>query len=142
MRLERGLPIDEIAGRLALSRSTIYHWVRDLPIERPRFNAGQKRGADAVRAKWRLLREQAYARGVAEFESLQEEPTFRDFVCMYIGEGYKRSRNSVAICNSDPAVVRLGAEWLSRCSSRKLDYTIQFHADQDLAELTRFWADT
>lgn len=35
MRTERRLTIDEIAERLALSRSTIYHWLRDLPpIER------------------------------------------------------------------------------------------------------------
>ena len=32
MRVERQLTIDELAERLALSRSTIYYWVRDLPI--------------------------------------------------------------------------------------------------------------
>ncbi len=32
MRIERKLTIDELAERLALSRSTIYYWVRDLPI--------------------------------------------------------------------------------------------------------------
>jgi predicted transcriptional regulator len=31
MRIERQLTIDELAERLALSRSTIYYWVRDLP---------------------------------------------------------------------------------------------------------------
>jgi hypothetical protein len=32
MRIERKLTIDELVERLALSRSTIYYWVRDLPI--------------------------------------------------------------------------------------------------------------
>jgi hypothetical protein len=32
MRLQRKLSIDELAERLALPRSTIYYWVRDLPI--------------------------------------------------------------------------------------------------------------
>jgi len=32
LRKERKLTIDELAERLALSRSTIYYWVRDLPI--------------------------------------------------------------------------------------------------------------
>jgi AcrR family transcriptional regulator len=143
LRTERRLTIDQIAERLAISRSTIYHWVRDLPveIERPRLNAGQGRGAARMSEKHRLLREEAYAAGVAEFDSLCEDPTFRDFVCMYIGEGYKRSRNTVAICNSDPAVVRLGADWIRHQSCRKIDYAIQFHADQDLVELVRFWAD-
>ena len=33
---------------------------------------------------------------------------------MYIGEGYKRSRNRVSIGNSDPAVVRLANSWIRR----------------------------
>ena len=32
MRIERRLTIDELAERLALPRTTIYYWVRDLPI--------------------------------------------------------------------------------------------------------------
>jgi hypothetical protein len=31
MRVERRLTIDELAERLALPRTTIYYWVRDLP---------------------------------------------------------------------------------------------------------------
>jgi transposase len=47
LRTERRLTIDEIAERLALSRTTIYHWVRDLaPIERSGrpATAGQLKG--------------------------------------------------------------------------------------------------
>lgn len=32
LRVERQLTIDQLAERLALSRSTVYYWVRDLPI--------------------------------------------------------------------------------------------------------------
>ena len=142
MRADRRLTIDQIAERLALSRSTIYCWVRDMPIERPRFNAGQKRGAAAMQERFRLLREEAYEEGLAEFDRLSLDPTFRDFVCMYIGEGTKRQRGTVAICNSDPSVVLLGAHWIRRLSRSKLDYQLQFHADQDLVELVRFWATT
>ena len=45
LRTERKLTIDELAERLALSRSTIYYWVRDLPIDHAgRANAGQRKG--------------------------------------------------------------------------------------------------
>jgi hypothetical protein len=37
-------------------------------------------------------------------------------------------------------VVLLGAAWLRRFSRSKLDLRLQFHADQDLVELVRFWA--
>jgi excisionase family DNA binding protein len=32
LRIEKKLTIDELADRLAVSRTTIYYWVRDLPI--------------------------------------------------------------------------------------------------------------
>jgi hypothetical protein len=140
LRSNQALTIDQIGLRLALPRSTVYSWVRDLPIERPRVNAGQKRGAAAMQARFRLLREEAYEEGRREFAALARDPTFRDFVCMYIGEGTKRQRATVAICNSDPAVVILGAEWIRRFSKRKLDYQLQFHVDQDPRALAGFWA--
>jgi hypothetical protein len=47
-----------------------------------------------MRARYREAREAAYAAGRAEFTYLAAEATFRDFVCLYIAEGYKRGRNS------------------------------------------------
>ncbi len=141
MRTQRGLTIDQISERLALSRSTVYGWVRDLPAIERKWNPGQERASLAMQEKHRLLREGAYAEGLEEFDRLSRDPTFRDFVCMYLGEGTKRARGTVGICNSDPAVVLLGAQWIRRLSRRKLDFQLQFHADQDVIELVRFWAE-
>lgn len=145
MRRDRGMTIDELSDRLGLSRSTIYHWVRDLPVERKDFNStplARARGvaAHANRTKHARLRAEAYERGRAEFADLAKEPTFTDFVCMYIGEGYKRSRHTVSICNSDPAVVKLGDHWIRRFGKNPVRYSVQYHADQDLAELQAHWA--
>jgi len=84
-------------------------------------------------------RQAAYAAGLAEFPSLIAEPLFRDFICMYIGEGYKRSRNRVSIGNSDPAVVRLANFWIRRFARNPVTYWLQHHADQDIEELRVFW---
>src|SRR3954447_19824173 len=85
LRVERRMTIDEIAERLALSRTTVFHWVRDLPIERKGrpSTAGQLKGSLAMQRKSRLLREDAYAEGLASFGALAQDPTFRDFVCLY-----------------------------------------------------------
>jgi DNA-binding XRE family transcriptional regulator len=108
MRVESGLTSDELAERLAISRQTIYYWVRDLPIERePRWNPHG--GAAAMKTKYQILREAAYTEGLAEFGELARERSFRDFICMYIGEGYRRNRNTVALANSNPRVVVLAA---------------------------------
>jgi hypothetical protein len=116
MRVEHSLTIDEIAERLALSRTTVFHWVRDLPIERKGRppTGGQLKGSLAMQRKYRLLRENAYADGLATFDVLAPDPTFRDFVCLYLAEGSKRDRNKVQVCNSDPAVMILCHDWLNR----------------------------
>jgi hypothetical protein len=141
LRTQNKLSIVEIADRLALPKTTIWYWVRDLPLSRPRrANAGQRKGNRAMREKYRRLRAEAYARGRGEFLELASDPTFRDFVCMYIGEGYKRNRNCVELNNSDPAVVKLAARWIRRFAVNPVRYTLQHHADQDVPALREFWA--
>ena len=66
-------------------------------------------------------------------------PTFRDFVALYIAEGYKRNRNRVSIANSDPRMVGMATGWLRRLSSRAALLAVQYHADQDLEKLRVFW---
>lgn len=144
LRRDRKLTIDEIADRLAISRTTAYSWVGRIEIPR-RPGSGfvseaQRKGTLAMQAKYRRIRENAYAEGEREYPSLILEPGFRDFVCMYIGEGYKRSRNQVSLCNSDPCVVRLGQTWILRFAENPVRYSIQYHEDQDLDELTAFWS--
>jgi hypothetical protein len=141
LRVERRLSIDEIAHRLALPKTTVFYWVRDLPLGRSRRENGHP-GNRAMQRKYRLLREEAYRDGERTFAALATDSTFRDFICMYIGEGFKRSRNTVSLGNSDPLVVALAARWMGAFSRRKLTYWLQYHSDQDLEELRAFWAAT
>src|SRR5262249_47112913 len=88
LRVERDLTIDEIAERLAISRQTIAYWVRDIPLRRVRrTTAGQHIRNRGNALRYKELRDAAYEEGWMEFEELVREPSFRDFVCMYIGEG-------------------------------------------------------
>ncbi len=140
LRAEKHLSIDEIAERLALPKTTIYHWVRDLPLGRERrANPGQAKGNLSMSAKCRLRRAAAYALGRLEFERLNRDPLFRDFVCLYIAEGYKRNRNKVSVGNSDPTVVVLCTRWIGRFARNPVTFSVQYHADQDLDELMEFW---
>jgi transposase-like protein len=142
LRVERRLSIVEIAERLALPKTTVFYWVRDIPLGRPR-RENPHAGTRAMQRKFRVLREAAYQEGRESFHALSaSDPTFRDFVCMYIGEGYKRSRNSVCISNADPRVIVMATRWLRALSSNKCCFAVQYHADQDPVKLARFWAST
>ena len=141
LRVEKHLSIDEIAARLALPRTTVYYWLRDLPLARPRrWSTGQRKAPRSKQRKYALRRAAAYLQGRIEFAELIEDPTFRDFLCLYMAEGSKRARNTVAVCNSDPRIVVLCASWIRRFTRNAIRYSIQYHADQDLEELRRFWS--
>jgi excisionase family DNA binding protein len=145
MRAERRLTIDELAERLALPRSTIYYWVRDTPIPGSGPCGGwpesaQRNGTRAMKRKFRLLREAAYREGAESYMELVRDPSFREFICLYLGEGHKRNRNVVALGNSDTAMVVFVNRWFQQLSQRPRDYRIQYHRDQDLDALRVHWA--
>jgi hypothetical protein len=114
--------------------------VKDLPLARPRSSVGQRKGNVAMQGKYRALRDAAYASGLTQYDELVRVPTFREFVALYIAEGYKRCRNVVSIANSDERMVAMAAGWLRSLTERPLIYSIQYHADQDLDELRTYWA--
>jgi transcriptional regulator with XRE-family HTH domain len=99
LRRDKHLTIDQLAERLAISRTTAYYWVRDLPIPMTAAESlAQRRASEVTSRKARLLREAAYAEGLKWFAFFSVDPLFRDFVCMYIGEGYKRCRRHLFSC--------------------------------------------
>jgi AcrR family transcriptional regulator len=88
LRVTKKLSLNEIAERLALPKTTVYYWIADLPLERPkRWTVGQERAARANKEKHLQLGKAAYERGLGEYEELVRLPTFRDFVTLYIAEG-------------------------------------------------------
>ena len=142
LRIEKKLTIDEIAECLGVSRTTVFYWVGNLVIPATRKQtAARQRASDANRDQARRKREAAYAEGVEMYPKWINEPSFRDFLCLYVGEGTKKGRHTVAICNSDPAVVRLGQTWITRFTRYPVTYSIQYHADQSLDELREFWSE-
>ncbi|HUA73829.1 MAG TPA: hypothetical protein VL988_03650 [Solirubrobacteraceae bacterium] len=185
LRVEQQLTVDELAARLALPRSTIYYWVRDLPLrrgeegreadDRPRGHEGDNgqeargtahgtargdarratghgrraEGGDPVAGEGRdgrrpgdgLSSSDAYEEGLESFEELASQPTFRDFVCIYLVQGEQRDRTRVALTNSDPAVMRLVSRWLRRLTDKAPFLSLQYRPGQSLRELRDFWGD-
>lgn len=176
LRVEQQLTVDELAARLSLPRSTIYYWVRDLPLHgrarggghgeehRGKSDAGpaargapptagvderareaksaSRRGAGRMPPKVsREHGEAAYEEGLETFEELSAQPTFGDFICIYLVQGEQRDRTRVALTNSDPAVMRLVSRWIARLTSRVPLLSLQYGPGQSLNELRRFWSE-
>ncbi len=141
LRAEQQLTVDELAARLSLPRSTIYYWVRDLPLR----GGGQREPGDGEhrsgRKVSRALSEAAYEEGLETFDELSAQPTFRDFVCIYLVQGEQRDRTRVALTNSDPAVMRLVSRWLRRLTDKAPFLSLQYGPGQSLKDLRRFWGE-
>lgn len=135
LRVEQRLTVDQLASRLALPRSTVYYWVRDLPLHdgaRGAERASAGRGAGAG--------DTPYEDGLSMFDDLAAQPTFRDFVCLYIARGCTRERTKVSLSDSDPAVMRLVNRWMLRLSEQSPLLSLRYEPGQSLTELRRFWS--
>jgi hypothetical protein len=137
LRAEQNLTIDEIADRLAISRTTAYEWVRHLPVPR---RENPMPGTLAMQARYRRIREAAYEEGAADHAALAAYASFRDFLTLFIAEGTKRDRNRVSVANSDPAVISVCVTLLRRLSDRAICCSVQVHEDQDLEAIRSFWS--
>jgi hypothetical protein len=146
LRTKKKLTIDELAERLAVPRTTVYYWVKDLPLPASMkpvgfSEAARRKGNRAMKRKYRLLPEAAYDDALLFYSHLSELPTFRDFLVIFMTEGHRRSRHDVSVANSDPSIIRLSDRWMRQLSANGVRYSVQYHADQDLDELRKFWSE-
>lgn len=139
----RGGSLTQICGQLALGKSTVHGWIRDIPIPPTPFQSEQRRRAgQANRRKHARQREEWYAEAYQQAPETLRDARLRDFVVLYAAEGYKRNRNQVCICNSNPAIMRLAHRCIRHLSKNQhLEYQLQCHVDNDERTVRQYWAD-
>ena len=139
LRLQ-GYTLPDIMERLSLPKTTIYGWIADMPrpARNPRTLA-QSNGTKACIEKYTKLRDIAYQKGVEEAPALFKDSSFRDFVTIYLCEGFRRDRNRVSFANSNPIIVQLCHRWFIHLATKPLNYMVQVHVDHDIDEIATFW---
>ncbi len=141
LRTEQKMTLEQIVERLQLPKTTIYGWIKDIPIPWTEKQTERQRKMSAqMQAKYKALRDAAYQQGWDEALTLIQEPSFRDFVVLYMAEGFKRNRNAVSLGNSDSAIVKLCLRWIAKFTRKKITYQLQRHIDQDEDELRNYWS--
>ena len=145
LRAEHRLSLDDISARLNLPRTTVYYWIKDIKVTdvpRPRKQTpGQLAGSKAMQAKYAAIRQAAYDAVYSQATELLRDRDLRDFVVLYLAEGYRKDRNSVSFGNSNPRMIQFAHGCMRRLSSNPhFRYSFQYHADQDPSELKQFWA--
>lgn len=143
MRME-GLSLPEICERLSLSKGTVHHWVKGIPLQRASRSGSNLKKSAKNHLSWSNMckkrRQDSYRVGQREYSSLiSQNPTFRDFVTVFLTEGYRKGRHGVSMCNSNPKIVILTTNWLRKLSTKEVRGHLQYQADQNVERLLKYW---
>ncbi|HLE29437.1 MAG TPA: hypothetical protein VI793_15020 [Anaerolineales bacterium] len=138
----QGATLTEICEQLALGKSTVHGWIKDIPIPQTARQTEQRlRASHAISQKHATLREQWYNEAYAEAGNVLQDARLRDFVVLYAAEGFKRDRNRVEICNSNLGVIQIAHHYIKALTRNShIRYRLQCHVDNDEQTLKQYWA--
>ncbi len=154
LRVE-GWKYDRIAAELAVSKSSVSLWVRDLPRpERLTYRASRERQAAGVARYWREERERREtARAAISAASADEIGSLTDRELVIAGaiaywcDGAKnkpyRRTDRIDFINSDPRMITFFLRFLQTAGVQQQDllFQISIHESADVPAAARFWLD-
>nr|WP_230417007.1 helix-turn-helix domain-containing protein [Micromonospora tarapacensis] len=151
-----GYSVPEIAGRLGVSRSTAYLWLRHLPLDQ-QSGGGQERrhlhSKTMTEARWaahRRARDEAQGQTHALAAQVVGQLDDRDLLLVgaviYWCEGAKskpwRRYDHVQFINSDPGLLSLFLRFLETCGVDRAvpTYRVSIHETADAIAAAEWWA--
>jgi hypothetical protein len=134
-----GWSLDDICNNFKLSKGTVFYWIKDLPLTRPAKKCTIA-AVKAIKEKFKKLRDSAYEEGLNNIQELLKDNKFRDFIIIYLTEGYRRCRNSVSVSNSNPNIIKLSYYFIKKFARNKIDLQLQIHVDQNELNVKQYWA--
>jgi hypothetical protein len=146
LRRREQLSIDQLSERLGVARSTVYGWVRDLPVPGSGPGGGfseeaRLRGSRKMAEGSRRLRELQYRCGVEQYAALRGESAFRDFIVSYLGLGKKGDRREVSFSHPDPLLMQIACHWMKCFGRNRLRFRLILPRDGDADRARAFWAE-
>lgn len=138
----------EIKKITGISKSTLSGWLHKFPLSPEQmkkvrdFNPQRiERFRNTMRKKREQKLETAYNLTNKDIGFLTEREKFIAGFFLYWGEGGKTKRSTVALSNTDPAMLRFFLEWLSilKVGKKKIKIRLQLYSDMNIRRETRFW---
>jgi hypothetical protein len=142
-----GLSYGEIMELIAVKKSTLATWCRDVRLTEEQIDAIKTRRApepgiprDTNRKRRRDI-EMIRARAALEAEHLIDDPLWLAGSVLYWGEGFK-TQSQLGMANADPHALRLFMRWSDRFHLPPTGFRakINLHADNDEPAARRWWS--
>lgn len=137
---ESGKSLNDITYSLSVPKTTIYYWIKHIPLKRNKLKPNIEKMVTANKSKWQQLYDDAYNRGVEIFNSRKNDDVFKCFIILFMAEGYRKSTNTVELVNTSPSLIKLAVNVMSQfCNTLK--FKVFYHADRDINKIIRYWCD-
>ena len=151
---QAGWSVGVIAKQLACSKSSISHWVRDIPLtpeQLHRLESNQARGRafaanhpNSPKNVWARIRYEISASASKEIPTQPTNDALKILgSALYWGEGYKRSTSMVNFSNSDPVMVAVMMEFfrqICHVPEKKFRGVVNIHPHLNAQQAMRFWS--
>lgn len=141
MRAE-GMTLLDIATRLAVSKSSVSLWVRDVDFTpSPRRYGARRRPHPFHEARLRQI-EELDAEGLTRIGTLSDDAFLAAGLALYAGEGSK-TEGQVRLANTDADMVRFFCAWFRRffdVDERRLRVRVYLHEGLDLQAAQAHWS--
>ncbi len=137
-----GWTMPDIAGELAVSRSSVSLWTRDVPVAPGPRRLVRPRQPNVLERRKQAEIAELLEAGRARIGDLSERDLLVAGTALYAGEGTKGG-NTVGFANSDPRMIMLICSWLRRffdIVESRLRLRLYLHAGLDLEAAMRFWS--
>lgn len=146
---KEGKSYSEIKAVLGISKSTLSGWLEDYPLSPERIKELRDfspRRIESYRNTMRVKREkrsdEVYSLVKKNIGKISDREALIGGMFLYWGEGGKTARSTVALSNTDPAMLKFYIHWLSLLGIQKKDLRVklQIYADMDIEESIKFWS--
>ena len=147
---KKGHSYSMIKTELGISKSTLSGWLKDLPLSEKRISELQSNSEIRIEKNRITKQNKKDARRYSVYQKVaydienSKDPEFVAGFYLYWGEGTKSAEYSIAITNTDPAIIKCFIEWLSKFGivPENLKIKLHIYSDQNEKELKIFWSNT
>lgn len=147
---KEGLSYKEINQEIHVSRSTLSHWLKDIPLSikqkkrlYDRKLLGAYRGAKNRQLRRIKTTKITFDKAKKEFLRLYKNPLFLAGLLLYWAEGDKHKGEMVKFTNSDSSMIALMMKWfreICRVSEDKFRIGLHMHNLYIKSDLKTFWS--
>jgi len=148
LRAERGLPFRQIAEELGVSAATVHAWTSDVVVSPDAVRARRVQTDEAVKARAASWAQRSRARRLVwqdegRARARQRDPDHIAACMLYWAEGSK-SRNVAGMANSDPHLLKMFRQFVSREFSRPVEsfalrLNVYLGNGVELTEIESYW---